>query len=93
MLFTSNAAPHLKENVMRLIASILACQLFCLAATVRSAGVDPESALLSSRHTNATELLEGVKDPEIVQFVAQILQRQHYLRMPINDDEIGRAHV
>jgi len=78
---------------MRLIASILACQLFCLVANVRSAGADapavglkPDTGLVSTRHTNATELLEGVKDPEIVQFVAQILQRQHYLRLPINDD-------
>ena len=86
VLFTSNAATHLKENVMRLIASILACQLFCLVANVQSAGQESETALFSTRHTNATELLEGVKDPEIVQFVAQILQRQHYLRMPINDD-------
>ena len=86
VLFTSNAATHLKENVMRLIASILACQLFCLVANVQSAGRESETALFSTRHTNATELLEGVKDPEIVQFVAQILQRQHYLRMPINDD-------
>lgn len=75
---------------MRLIAILLALQfhLFVLTVRVAAASSDPDDALLSIRHTNSvpTPLFEGARDPEIVQFVAQILQRQHYLRMPINDD-------
>lgn len=48
----------------------------------------PNDVLISDRHTNSlpTPLVEGAKDPQIVQFVSQILMRQHYLRMPIDDD-------
>lgn len=71
---------------MRRIVIILACQIQLLATLSFGAAAGPDLALLSSHHTNApTPLYEGGRDPEIVQFVAQILQRQHYLRMPIND--------
>src|SRR5688572_14465742 len=44
------------------------------------------TALISTRHTNITQLVEGQNDANIVKFVAGILQRQHYLRMEIDDE-------
>ena len=52
--------------------------------------VEPKTDLFSTRHTNAipapVPLVEGTKDATIVQFVARLLQHQHYLQMPVNDD-------
>lgn len=88
MLFTRIAPAHFRKNLMRLIAFILAGLFHAVALSVSIAATGPDDALLSSRHTNSTPalLVEGSRDPQIVQVVAQILQRQHYLRMPINDD-------
>ncbi len=71
---------------MRLIAALLLAPLLWTLNAAQAADTDQEMALFSSRHTNATPLVEGSKDTQIVQFVSQILMRQHYLRMPINDD-------
>ncbi len=69
---------------MRFIALLLACNVVW---TLTGAPVDiAETSLISSRHTNATPLIEGPRDPEIVRFVARLLERQHYLRLPINDE-------
>lgn len=71
---------------MRLIVLLLSCQVFW---TLTAAEVDvADTALVSLRHTNAapTPLIEGPRDAEIVRFVARLLERQHYLRLPINDD-------
>jgi carboxyl-terminal processing protease len=47
-----------------------------------------ETTLIGSRHTNGTPtpLIEGPRDAEIVRFVARLLERQHYLRLSINDE-------
>ncbi len=68
---------------MRLAAYLLICQLtLALVQSPAAEAVD----LFSPRHTNATPLVEGPKDASIVQFVARLLQHQHYLQMPVNDD-------
>lgn len=71
---------------MRLIFALLLLALTWVPRPLVAA--DAELDLVSLRHTNSapTDLLEGAKDPQIVQFVSQILMRQHYLRMPIDDD-------
>ncbi len=71
----------------RFFAPLLALILWSPGLLSAAQG-DPESVLFSSRHTNSlpTDLVEGTKDPQIVQFVSQILMRQHYIRMPIDDD-------
>ena len=66
---------------MRLIATLLSC---LVASSL--VGQDLDTTLTSTRHTNATPLVEAPQDATIVKFVAQILQRQHYLRLPINDE-------
>lgn len=71
---------------MRLIALLLSCQV---AFTLSAADL-PNATLISSRHTNATPLVEGPNDANIVKFVAQLLQRQHYLRMEIDDEVSSR---
>ena len=54
--------------------------------------VRPETppVLISTRHTNgipqATELLEGPGDVNILRVVGLLLPRQHYLRKPFNDE-------
>jgi carboxyl-terminal processing protease len=59
-----------------------------LAVTLNAAEVD--TTLISSRHVEATPLVEGPNDANIVRFVAQLLQRQHYLRMEIDDEVSSR---
>jgi carboxyl-terminal processing protease len=54
------------------------------------AAAEPENVLLSVRHTNVTALLEGPNDTNIVKVVAEILQSQHYLRLPLNDELSSR---
>ena len=68
---------------MRLIALLLVWQAALLLAPLRAAET---TDLLSTRHTSAAPLVEGPKDASVVQFVARILQNQHYLQIPINDD-------
>jgi carboxyl-terminal processing protease len=70
---------------MRFIALLLSCQA---ALTLAAAEVD--TALITTRHTNITSLVEGPNDANIVKLVAQILQRQHYLRLQINDEVSSR---
>jgi len=49
-----------------------------------------DTTLISSHHTNAVPppapLVEGPRDSDIVKFVSRILQHQHYLQIPVNDD-------
>ncbi len=71
---------------MRLIVAFLLAPTLWTLGVAQTADTDSDMALFSTRHTNATALVEGSKDTQIVQFVSQILMRQHYLRMPINDD-------
>src|SRR5260221_13096960 len=70
---------------MRLIVLLLG-SLLASTLTGRAAVETVETTLVSSRHTNATPLIEGPNDPSIVKFVTQILRRQHYLRLAINDE-------
>jgi carboxyl-terminal processing protease len=51
---------------------------------------EPENTLLSLRHTNATALIEGPNDTNIVKLVAEILQTQHYLRLPLDNELSSR---
>jgi hypothetical protein len=73
---------------MRFIVLLLSClvALPLTAAEVEKSTVKSDTALISTRHTNATPLVEGPNDASIVKFVAQILQRQHYLRREIDDE-------
>jgi hypothetical protein len=87
VLFSQTQSKHSWKNVMRLFAAILAC---LLGLTLPTLAQDSTTDLFSTRHTNAVPppfpLVEGPKDSTIVQFVARLLQHQHYLQMPINDD-------
>lgn len=72
---------------MRRLFALLSVLIVWTHCPLRAADL-PDGLLISDRHTNSlpTPLVEGAKDPQIVQFVSQILIRQHYLRMPIDDD-------
>lgn len=73
---------------MRLIALLLSLQITWVAVSI---GAElPDGTLITTRHTNATPLEAGPNDPNIVKFVAQLLQRQHYLRLQLNDDVSSR---
>ena len=50
------------------------------------APLDSPTDLFNTRPTNATPLVEGQNDANVVKLVAQILRRQHYLRLPIDDE-------
>lgn len=65
---------------MRLITLILYCQVaFSLF------GVEDQT-LLTRKHTNAVRLVEGPNDANIAKLTARILQSQHYLKPPLNDE-------
>ena len=83
MLFSSGRTAHLTFDMRLPALLLLTCQA---AATLAAADLDSSNTLLTVRHTNMTPLVEGPNDPAIVKFVAGILQRQHYLRTPINDE-------
>ena len=89
MLFSLSRSKHPKKNIMRLVTLLLIC-LFGPALSPLTAQEVIRTDLFSSRHTNAVPaplpLVEGAKDSTVVQFVARLLQHQHYLQMPINDD-------
>lgn len=78
---------------MRLIVIILGLHLGTswLTAPLWGAAAGPETTpvvettLVSQRITNATRLIEGPSDSNIVKVVAEILQSQHYLRLRFND--------
>jgi carboxyl-terminal processing protease len=73
---------------MRLVALLLIC--LAVPALSPLSAQKSTTDLLSTRHTNAIPapipLVESPKDATIVQFVSRLLQGQHYLQMPINDD-------
>jgi carboxyl-terminal processing protease len=72
---------------MRFVALLLICLLGPALTPVPAAET---TDLFSARHTNAVPapipLIQGSNDATIVQFVARLLQHQHYLQMPVNDD-------
>src|SRR5678815_87016 len=72
---------------MRLVALLLICLLGPVLSPLAAAET---TDLFSTRHTNAVPpplpLVQGPNDATVVQFVARLLQHQHYLQMPINDD-------
>src|SRR5882672_7621524 len=72
---------------MRLVALLLICLLGPVLSPLPAAET---TDLFSTRHTNAVPaplpLIQGSNDATIVQFVARLLEHQHYLQMPINDD-------
>jgi carboxyl-terminal processing protease len=70
---------------MRFIVLLLGFQLTWMAVAAEKADTT-DTTLVSGKHTNATVLVEGPNDVNIVKIVAQLLQRQHYLRLQINDD-------
>jgi len=74
---------------MRFIALLLLGQVsWTLSAAVEDALIDQRAkpTLITTRHTNVTALTEGPQDSNIVRMVSQILRRQHYLKLPFNDD-------
>src|SRR5437867_186255 len=80
---------------MRLVALALfgGCQLAWLLSIAPAADIEkgnqpePSTDLFSTRDiNNATPLVAHPNDASIVRVVAQILRRQHYLRLPINDE-------
>ena len=75
---------------MRLFAFVLGLAFGFNSVLSSKAAADPENTLLSVRHTNVTTLLEGPNDTNIVKVVAEILQSQHYLRLPLNDELSSR---
>jgi carboxyl-terminal processing protease len=74
---------------MRLIALLLAGQIAWTVSGADNSVANPLDArsktLLTTRHTNVTALVEGPQDSNIVRLVAQILHRQHYLKLAFND--------
>jgi carboxyl-terminal processing protease len=92
MLFSCVQTEHPWKNIMRLIALLLIWQIALLVTPAWAANLSSgKTDLISTRYTNdPTPLIEGPKDANIVQFVARILQHQHYLQMPINDDVSSR---
>src|SRR5882762_5043973 len=80
--------------MMRFVAFLLShLAVLALSTTLaaQTGGRTPPSGdvsndLFSTRHTDPTPLVEGPNDANIVKVVAQILRRQHYLRLPINDE-------
>jgi carboxyl-terminal processing protease len=87
VLFSLSWSEHSKKNIMRLVALLLICLFGPALSPLRAAET---SDLFSTRHTNAVPaplpLVQGPNDDTIVQFVARLLQHQHYLQMPINKD-------
>jgi carboxyl-terminal processing protease len=74
---------------MRLFAFTLGIA-FGLSSVLSVRAAD-DNSLVTLRHaTNATALLEGPDDTNIVKVVAEILQSQHYLRLPLNDELSSR---
>src|SRR5687768_4705849 len=69
---------------MRLLALVLlACHL-AVAWSGLVAQNNAEQALLA--RTNGTVLVPGPNDPLIAKVTARMLERQHYLRKPFNDE-------
>jgi carboxyl-terminal processing protease len=71
---------------MRRTALLFLVPMFALRAAAPGAETADNIFLISSKHTNATPLVAGSNDTNIVKVVAAILSRQHYQRKPINDD-------
>lgn len=70
---------------MRLTTLLFTCQVaFCLAAPAASL----EDALITTRHTNATPLVPGPDDSNIVKWVGLILEKSHYNRR-VFDQEVS----
>jgi carboxyl-terminal processing protease len=83
VLSPSSKIEQLRKNCMRFIALLLVGEIAGLVAV----GADlPAQPLITTRHTNITALIEGVQDSNIVRMVGQILRRQHYVKVPFNDD-------
>ncbi len=93
MLFSSNGTRQFfKANRMRLFALLLGLMIgFGLPPRVRAGElIEIDKTLVSQRYTNATRLIEGPTDANIVKFVCEILQSQHYLRLKFNDQLSSR---
>src|SRR5262245_37017146 len=61
-----------------LLSGLLAFRVF--------GAVDADETLLTRKYTNATPLVQGPNDANIARLVARILEGQHYLRQPIDDE-------
>ena len=46
--------------------------------------------LVSSKHTNAVKLVPGPNDANIAKLVARILEKNHYLQQPFNNEVAGK---
>jgi carboxyl-terminal processing protease len=55
-----------------------------------AASLTADSALISSRHTNATPLLEGPDDTNILKWTARIIEHSHYNRQPFDTEVSSR---
>src|SRR6266516_333410 len=93
ILFSLVQREHVRKNVMRLtlLLSCLAALTLGVAPAAENdpkalAPLDSPTDLFNTRPTNATPLVEGQNDANVVKLVAQILRRQHYLRLPIDDE-------
>ena len=91
VLARAEQAPLIK--IMRLIALLLRCQrvavlaLSATAVALMATAADDLTLLTTVPPVPpAKPLVEGPDDVSIVRVVAQILQKQHYLRIPINDE-------
>jgi carboxyl-terminal processing protease len=70
---------------MQLMTLLFSCQVaFCLVAPAASV----EDALITTRHTNATPLIAGPDDSNIVKWVGLILEKSHYNRR-LFDQEVS----
>src|SRR5690349_11180017 len=75
-------------NRMRLFAFVFGIA-FGFGSVLSSLAEDTPLAALR-HHTNVTALLEGPNNTNIVKVVAEILQTQHYLRLPLNNELSSR---
>lgn len=77
-----------------LLSGPLALSLLAATPDLKEAGApapirsEPQvmPTLITTRHTNATPLVPGPDDPNIVAWTARILQHSHYSRQPINEE-------
>jgi carboxyl-terminal processing protease len=64
--------------------------LLLLSLGLPVCAVDTDPTLITARHTNATPLVEGPDDTNILKWTARILQHSHYSRQTFNDEVSSR---
>ena len=77
-------------------STLLLCLPFALTLTAAEpikteAKVDPlKPVIITGKVTNATPLVEGPNDANIVIWTSRILKRSHYLKLPFNEELSGK---